>query len=511
MPRSEGLTRTERFLGRLAQRSFLTLWAHANVYRDVAKELCDLLVVCHNVVIIFSDKEVAFQEDKPIEIAWQRWYNRAILKSVPQLKRAANWIKSHSDRIFRDAQCNEPLSLFERVDEPLEIHLVAVANGASRSCIKHFGGGSGSLLVSPSDPNANPEPFCVGNPGVPGMFVHVFDEAHLHIILQELDTIRDFSDYLTARQRLVLNDNLFLAAGEEDLLAVYLKDVNEKGEHDFVWETGVPLKPGEKIVVPEGVYKNYRKAPAYRRKKKADQQSYLWDRLIDKFARNLLGGTLSPVPGGIGQDGRDGGAELGLRYMALERRVLRRSHASAMLGAFDNLEKQKGNRYFRAMIPEGAEQGNTGFCVLLVKREIAPEGTSFDEYRQFRAANLGAYTENLLERNRHLKRVIGIATEGSRRGPMSEDLIYHEPPDWTEEAIKSARERGEGFQIFTGGMRQSRSSTLEYPTSDTGLRGQYAPIPYRFIEKRDGPSASHLGGNRHQRRAAAAKKRKTFT
>ena len=219
---------------------------------------------------------------------------------------------------------------------------------------------------------------------------HVFDEAHLHIILQELDTIRDFSDYLTARERLISNNNLFSAAGEVDLLAVYLKDVNEKGEHDFVWETGQPLKPNQKIAVPEGVYRNYQKAAPYRRKKKADQQSYLWDRLINKFARNLLAGTLAPIPEGIGKDGREGGAELGLRYMALERRVQRRSHANAIEGAFEYLEKQKGNRFFRAMIPEAPEQGDTGFCILLVKREITPEGTSFEDYREFRASNLGA-------------------------------------------------------------------------------------------------------------------------
>lgn len=507
MATSKGLTRTERFLGRLAQRSFLSLWAHANCYRDVAKELCDLLVVCHNVVIIFSDKEVGFDDTLPLDQAWARWYNRAVLKSLPQLKRASNWVKNHPDRIFRNPQCTERLSLFERVDEPLEIHLVAVANGASKSCIKHFGGGSGSLLLSPDEDPESPDPFCVGKLGGQEMFVHVFDEAHLHIILQELDTIRDFSDYLKARERLISNDNLFSAAGEEDLLAVYLKDVNEKGEHDFVWDTGESLKANQKLVVQEGSYKNYRKAPPYHRKKKADRLSYLWDRLIEKFAGNLLAGTLAPVPEGLGKDGREEGAELGLRYMALERRVQRRAHSAAIMGAFEYLENNKGNRFFRAMIPETPEQGDTGFCVLLVKREITPEGTSFEDYRAFRASNLGAYTENLLERNRHLKRVIGIATEGSRRGPTSEDLIYHEPPEWTEEAIAAAKERAKGFDIFTGAMSQRRYSTDEYPKTDVGLRGGFEPIPYMFIE-RPNLSEPYLQGNRRQRRAAAARRRK---
>lgn len=508
MTLSGGLTRTERFLGRLAERSFLSLWSHPNCYRAVAKELCDLLVVCHNVVIIFSDKEVGFDDSLPTDQAWARWYNRAVLKSLPQLKRAMNWVKNHPDRIFQNAQCTERLTLFERVEEPLEIHLVAVANGAARACIRYFKGGSGSLLVSPDDHPVKPAPFCVGKIGGPEMFVHVLDEAHLHIILQELDTVRDFSDYLKARERLISNDNLFSAAGEEDLLAVYLKDVNEKGEHDFVWETGKTLTQNQKIVVEEGSYRNYQKAPAYRRKKKADRQSYLWDRLIEKFARNILAGTLAPVPEGMGKDGREGGAELGLRYMALERRVQRRVHSAAIEGAFDYLESHKGNRFFRAMIPESSEQGDTGFCILLVKRDITPEGTSYDDYRIFRASNLSAYTENLLERNRHLKRVIGIATEGTRRGSMSEDLIYHEPPEWTDEAVASAVERAKVFDIFTGSMRQTHYSTQEYPKTERGLSGKFEPIPYMFIE-RPASSAVQPQGNRRQRRAAAARRRRS--
>jgi hypothetical protein len=342
------------------------------------------------------------------------------------------------------------------------------------------------------------------------MFVHVFDEAHLHIILQELDTIRDFSDYLKARERLIANGNLFSAAGEEDLLAVYLKDLNEKGEHDFVWKTGEPLKPNQKLVIQEGSYRNYQRAAAYRRKKKADRQSYLWDRLIEKFAGNLTAGTLAPVPEGLGRDGREGGAELGLRYMALERRVQRRAHSAAIEGAFEYLENRRGNRFFRAMIPETPEQGDTGFCILLVKRDITPDGTSFDDYRAFRASNLAAYTENLLERNRHLRRVVGIATEGSRSGAMSEDLIYHEPPEWTDEAVASAKERAAGFQIFTEAMRQTRYATLEYPETDVGLKGGFAPIPYMFIEGRNS-AAAPMEGNRKQRRAAAARNRKKRT
>jgi len=508
MKKNLGLTRTERFLGRLANKSFLSLWSYSNLFRDVGKELCDLLVICNDIVIIFSDKEVQFDNNSDLSIAWNRWYNRAITKSVSQLRRAFNWVNRHRERIFLDPQCSIRMELLDKFSGDLEIHLVAIANGASRRCIEYFKGGSGSLVIKPDEPPESPSPFSVGNPGGKDLFVHVFDESNLHIILQELDTIRDFSDYLKSRQNLIQNDSLYSSASEEDLFAVYMKDVNESGRHDFLIRSK-PILPGEKIVVEEGAYRSFRNAAPYKRKKKADRQSYFWDHLIEKFANNLTAGTLAKVPEYLGRDGQSGEAEIGLRYMALENRISRRAHSEAILGAFHVLKKSGGNRFFRAMIPKTPDQGNTGFCILLMKRDIMPPGSTYDQYRELRAATLGCYTESLLERNRHLKRVIGLATEGEISSRMSEDMIYHEAPEWTGEAIANAKERARKFDIFTGNLKERAYSSSEYPETDLGLRGSFSPIPYHFLE-RNLPTGERLRGNRKQRRAAASKKRSRF-
>lgn len=504
---SEGLTRTERLLARLGRRSFLSLWSHANVYRDKGKELTDLLVVCHNIVLIFSDKEVAFDRETVLPIAWPRWYNRAVKKSVPQLKRAKGWIERHPDRLFFDAKCERPLGLLESLKEPLEIHTIAVANGASSACIDHFGGGSGSLMVSPLEGD-NPDPFCLGVPTLVDGFVHVFDEGHLHVLLQELDTVRDFADYLVAREKVIKGGNLYVSASEEDLLAVYLKDVNEKGEHDFVWKSGVSLSGDQKIAVVEGSYKNLRKAKPYKEKKAADKISYLWDRLIEKFTHHLRSSSMVPVPAFLGQDGRGGEGEIGLRYMALQRRVERRSHAEAILGAFDILDGSKTNRFFRAMLPPPGSDSDTGFCILLLKRDGVLSDLTYDQYREVRASTLAAYSESLLEGNRNLRRVVGIATEGVRSGNMSEDLIYHEPPEWTDEAIAAAKERAKIHEIMGPNLKMRNYSTKEYPGHAAGLKrgSEYTEIPYRFIERPPSPVTGQPG-NRKQRRAAKAKRR----
>ncbi len=499
-----GLTRTERHLNSLGQRSFLSLWGHANLFRAPSKELADYTVICHNIVVLFSDKEVGFNESIPIDIAWPRWYNRAIVKSVAQLDRAANWIRNHPDQIYKDVGCKKRVELLDNINEPVEIHCITIANGAGAACIRHFGGGSGSLVVSPPGEGGVQEPFSVGNPGYKN-FIHVFDEANIHVILRELDTLRDFVDYLCKRRILLENNRLFFAASEEDLLALYLKDVNEFGEHDFVWETGRSLGDDDKIIVQEGSYASFRRAGAYKRKKKADRKSYLWDRLIEKFAGHLTAGTLADVPKRLGLNGKEGGAELALRYMALEPRVQRRAHAEAILSAFGIIQK-RGNRFFRAMLPPDPESGETAYCLLLLKRSVMTDGSSYDEYREFRATTLAAYTEGLLERNRHLRRIIGIATEGDLGKGASEDLLYHEPPEWTDEVVQSCRQREEILEIFRGEMPLKPYSAMEYPATERGLKGGFTEIPYRFFEQPPDPSPA-LRGNRAQRRSFNARSR----
>ena len=66
---TEGTTKSERTLTRLARKAFLSLWSYPNVYSDEGrsngkgdgKELVDLLVVFGNDVLLFSDKDCAFR------------------------------------------------------------------------------------------------------------------------------------------------------------------------------------------------------------------------------------------------------------------------------------------------------------------------------------------------------------------------------------------------------------------------------------------------------------------
>ncbi len=110
---SEGVNESERILTNLCRRSFLRLWSQTNIYTDEGfkdgkggtKELCDALVIFGNDVIIFSDKHIKFQADKELEVAWPRWYKRAVLDSCRQLHGAKSWLTRFPERVFLDSRC----------------------------------------------------------------------------------------------------------------------------------------------------------------------------------------------------------------------------------------------------------------------------------------------------------------------------------------------------------------------------------------------------------------------
>src|SRR5690242_7308576 len=91
--KQEGTTSTVRYLARLCAKSFLSLWSYPGVYRDQGKqgsgdgkEICDLLVVFENDIVIFSDKDCKFPESGNLDNDWARWFRRAVIKSVDQIR-----------------------------------------------------------------------------------------------------------------------------------------------------------------------------------------------------------------------------------------------------------------------------------------------------------------------------------------------------------------------------------------------------------------------------------------
>lgn len=508
--KSFGTTPSERQLSRLTNFSFLSLWAYPNVYRSPGKELCDVLVVCGNNVIVFSDKSISWPKDCSTEIAWGRWYRRAIGHSAKQVQRAVNWIKNHPDRVFLDSACTESFPIEIPRAPNLKIHGVVVAKGASRACRANFDEGSGSLAIIPDMASTNkngqvpPIPFVVGNPSPDiSKIIHILDDISLHVALLELDTIMDLVRYLDKREKLLLNQNLLSADGEEDLIALYLKDIGPDGDHDFVSSSGISLTKNTKIVVQGGSYKTLRSRGEYKRKKAANKSSYLWDRLIETFARNILADT-SYIVKGYGEHHSVATREIGLRYMALTPRLERRSHADGIKGAFEKIGEK--DRFFRAMLPPTNGNEKTGFFILLVKRKGVLRELLDEDYRVYRTGVTHAYAMNLLRCRRDLERVVGISTEGESSEKLrSEDLIYAEQPAWTDEYEAEIADLAKTHSIFAGGsldrLEQKQIRPLEYPASHHPQARGINPIPYAY-------DSAPNGLNRAARRAAKSRQRR---
>jgi len=495
--RSSGSTPSERYLAYLADRTFLNLWSYPNPYREQkqrgagdGKELCDLLVVCDPHIIIFSEKDISWSDEQALEVAWPRWFKKAVLEAANQLRGAERWINDFPERIFLDKDCTQPFPLdFPPVERRI-VHRVIVARGAAAQCRNHLGG-IGTLMICPElkgKSHCNPKAdfyaaFTVGDVDPASDFVHVFDEISLELVMRELDTVSDFTEYLVKRSSFLRSGRLVFAPGEEELLPCYASQINERGEHDFILPTG--SNDSEKILISEGNFAKYIKNPQYIAKKKADRISYLWDRLIEVFTDHMIAGT-SLAPEGQAYSLQN--SELAVRYMALENRWLRRAHSQALEGAFE--QGRKREIFFRSMLGLSSAKNETGFFILTVKYlPERREGFSYSEYRKFRSGLLGLYAHSLLMKYPHLRRIIGIAMEPPGLGKGgSEDNVYAAQQEWTAEQIEEVALHCEAAGIMQT-LKEKPYRAREFPTA---------------AQSRSKPQ----GGNRKQRRAQAALERK---
>ena len=422
-----------------------------------------MLVVCGRDIIIFSEKNIGWPPSPDVKTAWARWAKRALLDATRQARGAERWITQFPDRIFLDRRCSErfPIALPEKGEAV--VHLVVVGRGAGEACKQHFGDEMGSLRVRPEiigeqHWTRESEPFAVGDLNPSGSYVHVMDDTTLDIVLGELDTVLDFTEYLTKKAAFLRSGGLASAVGEQDLLAHYAVSVNEDGEHDFVEHKtlrGTPLQ------VESGHYRHLESDPRYIARKDADSISYFWDRLIESFTNHMIAGT-SVVLEGHDYDLKM--HELGVRYMALQRRVMRRGLGGAVaealrLGATEEM-------FRRAMVvPAHLPESETGFFVLTMKRLdwMKLEG-SYEDYRRARANSALIYAKGLLARWPHLERVVGVACEPAIKGQGgSEELIYVEQAQWSQSDMAAIEEDCRRLDMLQEGTKVRHWHDDEYP------------------------------------------------
>ena len=454
--RAKGVTSAERYLHRLCDRSFLRLWSYAGVYRNQGngrgghgKEICDLLVVFGDHVIIFSDKDIAFPNSGNLERDWQRWHSRAVVDGAKQVWGAERWLRQFPNRVFLDRECEHPFPFALPAASSMVVHRIVAAHGASGHCRAQMGG-SGTLLVMPQVP-PGAIPFAVGDIDASRGFVHVLDDAALHILITECDTITDFVSYLTKKEAFIRNGSFMGGAGEDDLIAYYFRHLTPDGGHDFE----VPAEG--MVMLNEGFYEDFLSSPERASRVAADQISYAWDRLIEEFAGNVMGGTLfQPASDTVEYH------ERGLRILAAESRLRRRMLASALLGIMDKAKGSKLDRHMRVVEPS---QKNEPYYVFLVLRR--PTSISYDQYRVGRRQFLLDHCRVLRHMRPGARTIVGIGVDPPGAGEGSEDLVAYDATRFDdaerEDAVRAQKELG----IMTN-FQRSATTVHEFPSTHMG-------------------------------------------
>jgi hypothetical protein len=308
---------------------------------------------------------------------------------------------------------------------------IAVAHGAGERCIEEFGGGSGSLMIHSevrgvmhreSRPERQVQPFMIGNVDPERGFVHVFDDSSLDTVLETLDTITDFVGYLHEREDLLCGPRKVFAAGEEELLARYLKQVGPRGEHCF----SIPDHM-DAVAFTEGAWNEYLEHPDRLAKIEADKISYVWDDLIDRITDHIDAGTQQfGTHRGLGEN------EIALRMLARESRFHRRILAKHLIAS-----KNRACTQERSLKVVPIDESEERIFVFLAVQ--APRFLTYSEYRTARRSML--YEAMLAAKVKcpSALDIIGIATEPMSVERSSEDFGYIDARRWTPELDQEAR------------------------------------------------------------------------
>lgn len=450
-----GTTATEKYLSHLCEQCFFGLWSYPNIYTDegnkggrtTGKELCDLLVVFGNDVIIFSDKMIAYKTTEDAKVGWSRWVKRAIQRSASQIYKAERWIKEHPTRIYHDKFCKNKFVIPIPDAQEMRIHRVVITSNMGKTCSEFYGGGSsGTFILTPALEGDQHYlwPFHIGNVDSKRGYVHVFNEVSISVVLSELDTAGDFIEYLKKREAFMLSGRVSSIAGEEELVGYYLKNHFDYDEAISDMVSQIKELSEYSLTLMEGDWSQHLYSDEYIKIKEARRHSYAWDLLIRNFDEAILAGNVPEWT-----DRHIHSHELALRMVARERRAFRQ-----ILGR-NLLEKRsavKSNERSARVLP--SSYGDTCYVILVFGLESSE---NLENYRQERFACLHAYCYVVKLKNPKIRYVVGIATEQMIAPWHSEELIVFDFEGWDEADNKIARKLQEEYSILKN-IKQEHSN-----------------------------------------------------
>jgi hypothetical protein len=464
--RADGITESERYLKKLCDLNFLSLWSYPGVYNDKGltqrkqgQEVCDLLVIFDNHVIIFSDKDCQFPNNGNLTVDWNRWFKKSIQESAQQLWGAERWIKNYPNRLFLNNICTQLFPLYIPDLKTAKFHLIAVAHSSSVRCRQEFGG-TGLLRIktftedsSHNIKTTSDSPFCIGDIDPNKTFIHVLDDVSLDLVMNTLDTVSDFVAYLTEKEELFRSECNILAASELELLAHYHNFINDDGERKFAIASNLNGQKAE-LILEEGLWENFQHSFGRRVKLEEDIISYSWDRLIERISYYSMQEKLY-----FSSDLTIAELETILRFLAKENRFHRRILAKTLcdLVCSAPTDETVTVRYIRPL-------SSKGICYVFMVFPH-PDWMTYEEYREARINALELRFPIAKLRFPNAQHIVGIATESIILGNegRSEDVSHRDVTEWTSEHERIAKEIQEELKLSKD-LKVFQSHHEEFPT-----------------------------------------------
>lgn len=366
------MTPSERYVANLCQKSFLPFWNFPNPVGKKNKELCDVLVVCGNYILIISVKDIRMSNHSDENVRYERWVKKAIEDSAKQIYGAERFLKT-ADEVYAKNRTNK-ISLPPKGERI--IFRIAIAFGSD---------------------NTFPLPYGDFSQG----FVHVFDEESTSILLSELDTITDFTKYLTDKVQF-LKGKYFSMPKESDFLAFYIQtalDVDEKVDS---------------IVSDGGLWDSYIESEEYSEWQNLLPQSYIWDYMIAQLHNYHI--TIETT------DEHRNELEEAIRVINQESRINR----IELGGILDNAIQRKSSA--RMLRPLKDANHCYVFMPLTSKNWEGKE-------KELELRCIVARMENP-----SVEKVIGIGFGNNSNGQDVYDICAHYIPEMSEEFIARAKE-----------------------------------------------------------------------
>jgi hypothetical protein len=247
----------EDYVNQLAYKSYLKYWCYPNPL-DINgdnKEFCDLLILFRDIVIIISVKNHNYDGD------YEKYKRKVIEKSSSQLNGA-----------FRKLFTTQRDILIKHPDREAELFDPKKYNKVYR------------LTINVGEQFEHYE---LGEQLDKKGFINILNKDTFETLMLELDTIKDFVEYLDEREKLLLSGKVLnFNCEEKDLLAEFLTNARK-----FPIDYNSAEIKGFNLEL-KGAWDIYINSEPVRQKKAADKTSYFIDYLVKTDVLKLPNGEI---------------------------------------------------------------------------------------------------------------------------------------------------------------------------------------------------------------------------